>query len=328
MLILCPVTLARIVVFALVLTMSGAAQARTSRQAVPTSIAFWDRNHGLAGFVVYGPTGRLEGYVSATSDGGKTWSTRWRGAGVTDIAAVPGTREGWARIWPSATCVECPTTMIRTTNRGRTWRRAGIAPSMPSFATQRIGYAMKSRQANAGDLMKTTDGGRSWGRVGSPCRKGWGGYAWSASISFVSPRRGWVLCKGQPSGGGQSKALYLTTDGGVRWKRLLNAFFEPGRVRLGTLHSGYAAGMSFTRGGHGLLWSARGNTLRTSNGGRHWRPISATSPEVREGLSGWLVSDRVGYLLVQNDSMAKGWELLRTDDGGRGWRRVHTWPRR
>jgi photosystem II stability/assembly factor-like uncharacterized protein len=322
------VKLGLIAVLALVLTMGGAAQARTSRQAVPTSIAFWDRNHGLAGFVVYGPTDRLEGYVSMTSDGGKTWSTRWRGTGVTDIAIVPGTREGWARIWPSTTCAECPTILIRTTNRGRIWRRAGRGPSMPSFTTRRIGYAMKSRQANAGDLMKTTNGGRSWSRVGAPCRKGWGGYAWSALISFVSPKRGWVLCQGQPGGGGQSKALYRTADGGARWKRLLNAFFEPGRVRLGALHNGYAGGMSFTRGGRGLLWSARGNTLRTSDGGRHWRPISATSPEIREGLSGWLVSDRVGYLLVQNDSLARDWELLRTDDGGNRWRRVHSWPRR
>ena len=162
--------------------------------------------------------------------------------------------------------------MLRTSDRGRTWRHAGTAPSMPSFPTRRVGFAMRSREKSAGPLMKTTDGGRSWSRVGAPCRKGWGGYAQSALISFVSPRRGWVLCKGQPSGGGQSKALYLTTDGGTRWKRLWNAFFEPGRVRLGTMHSGYAGGMTFTRRGRGLLWSTRGHTLRTRDGGRSWAP--------------------------------------------------------
>ena len=308
--------------------MSGAAQARTSRQAVPTSIAFWDRNHGLAGFVVYGPTGRLDGYVSATSDGGKTWSTRWRGTGVTDIAIVPGTREGWARIWPSATCVECPTIMIRTTNRGRTWRRAGAAPSMPSFPTRNVGFAMKSRQATAGDLMKTTDSGQTWRRVGSPCRNGWGGYAWAAHLSFVSPSRGWLLCLGQPGAGQQSMAVYRTSNGGATWKRLVNYYFDPGRIRPGGLGGGYPRGINFAGSGRGLLWSRRGSTFRTSDGGRHWRAISATSPEIREGLSGWLVSDRLGYLLLQNDSMARDWELLRTVDGGRSWRRVHSWPRR
>ena len=99
-------------------------------------------------------------------------------------------------------------------------------------------------------------------------------------------------------------------------------------MRLGTLHSGYAGGMSFTRGRHGLLWSARGQTLRTSDGGRHWQPIRATSPEAREAYSGWLVNDRVGYLLLQDSGRPQDWELLRTEDGGRSWRLVRSWSRR
>jgi photosystem II stability/assembly factor-like uncharacterized protein len=322
------VKLAWIAVLALVLTMSGAAQARTSRQAVPTSIAFWDRNHGLASFVVYGPNDRFDGYVSVTSDGGRTWKTRWRGNGVSDVATVRGTLDGWARVWPPATCADCRAAMIRTRDGGRTWRRAGTAPSMPSFPTRRTGFAMRSSDKNAGDLLRTSDGGHTWTRAGSPCRRGWGGFAYSAALSFVSPRHGWVLCNGQPSGGGQSKALYVTTDGGVRWKRLVNAFFEPGRVRLGALRSGYAGGISFTRRGHGLMWSARGHTLRTQDGGRSWRPISATLPGSREGLSGWLVTDRLGYLLRQNTVARRRWVLLRTADGGRSWRPVHSWPLR
>ena len=65
--------------------------------------------------------------------------------------------------------------------------------------------------------MKTTDGGRTWRRVGAPVPKRMGRLrVVDAAISFVSPSRGWVLCKGQPGAGGQSKALYLTTDGGSR----------------------------------------------------------------------------------------------------------------
>jgi photosystem II stability/assembly factor-like uncharacterized protein len=315
------------VLLALVLTMSGAAQARTIKQPVPTSIAFWDRDHGLASFVVYGPTDRSEGYVSTTSDGGKTWTIRWRGTAAWEVGVVRGTREAWAQINPRRLCADCKGVTIRTRDRGRSWRRVGTPPSPPSFATRRVGFAMNSRQTNAGTLMKTTNGGRTWRRVGAPCRKGWGGFAWSAAISFVSPNRGWILCKGQPAGGGQSKALYVTTDGGASWKRLFNAFFEPGRVRLGKLHSGYAGGMSFTPGADGLLWSARGQTIRTSDGGRHWRPTAATSPEVREAYSGWQVNDRVGYLLLQ-DNDREDWELLRTENGGRTWRLVRSWSRR
>jgi photosystem II stability/assembly factor-like uncharacterized protein len=322
------VQLARIAVLALVLTMSGAAQARTSRVAVPTSIAFWDRNHGLASFVVYGPTDRSEGYVASTRDGGKNWSIRWRGVAALHVAVVPEADAAWAVIQPRRACNPCSTLIMRSKDRGRTWTRVGTAPgSIPSFPTPRIGFAMRSRDTNAGPLIRTTDGGRSWHRVGAPCRRGWGGFAWSAVVSFVSRSRGWVLCKGQPGGGGQSKALYVTTNGGARWKRLLNAFFEPGRPRLGTLHSGYATGMTFTRGGHGLLWSERGDTLRTSDGGRTWRPLAATAPDVREAYSGWLVDDRVGYLLLQ-DGAREDWELLRTENSGRTWRVVRFWSRR
>jgi photosystem II stability/assembly factor-like uncharacterized protein len=320
---------ARIAVLALVLTMSGAAQARTSRVAVPTSIAFWDRSHGLASFVVYGPTDRSEGFVSATSDGGRTWSIRWRGVAVLHVAAIPGTDAAWAMIQPRRACNPCSTLIMRTKNRGRTWKRVGIAPlSIPSFPTPRIGFAMRSRDTNAGPLIRTRDGGRTWRRVGAPCRKGWGGFAWSAAISFVSPSRGWLMCKGQPGAGSQSKALYSTRDGGGSWKRLLNAHFEPARIRLGGLQaSGYVQGIAFERTGHGLLWSTRGDTLRTSDGGRHWRPLSTTSPEVREAYSGWLVDDRVGFLLLQDDKRAD-WELLRTENRGRSWRLVRYWSRR
>ena len=188
---------------------------------------------------------------------------------------------------------------------------------------------MAARPTNAGDLMKTTDGGRTWHRAGSPCRKGWGGFAWTASIWFTSADRGWVLCKGQPGLGQQSKALYLTRDGGATWKRLLNVFFEPAKRRLGGLAgSGYPLGMSFTPRGAGLLWSSRGYSFRTRDGGRNWRPIRTTDPEVREGTSGWLVSERLGYLLLRDNDARRRWQLLRSEDGGRTWRRVHSWPLR
>jgi photosystem II stability/assembly factor-like uncharacterized protein len=321
----------RIAVLVLVLAVNGAAHARTSRQVIPTSVAFWDRDHGIAAALVYGPSDLSEGYIATTSDGGRTWAIRWRGTAVVQVGIVRGTREAWAQVASRRFCADCKPVMLRSRDRGRTWRRVGTPPSSPSFPTRRIGFAMNSRETNAGDLMKTTDGGRTWRRAGAPCRNGWGGFARSAAISFVSPSRGWVLCKGQPGLGQQSKALYVTTTGGVRWKRLVNVSFEPGRTRVGGLQdSGYPGGINFTRGGTGLMWSARGHTFRTRDGGRNWHRLSATSPETREGRSGWFVTDRLGYLLLQDTATAarRRWSLLRTQDGGRTWRRVHSWPLR
>jgi photosystem II stability/assembly factor-like uncharacterized protein len=185
---------------------------------------------------------------------------------------------------------------------------------------------MSGRQANAGSLLKTTDNGRTWRRIGNPCRNGWGGYAWAASVSFVSVKHGWLVCTGQPGAGNQSKAVYETVDGGKRWRRIVNVYFEPRGLRDGGLaRHGYANGISFDGSGHGLLWQDGEQSYLTRNGGRAWRPISATSADVRIGTSGSLVSERVAFLLVQAQDRH---ELLKTSDGGRRWRLVRSWSRR
>jgi photosystem II stability/assembly factor-like uncharacterized protein len=185
---------------------------------------------------------------------------------------------------------------------------------------------MGSRQANAGPLMKSADHGRSWRRAGRPCSRGWGGYAWSAYASFGSVERGWLVCTGQPGTGNQSKAVYETVDGGRRWRRLVNVYFEPRRIRDGGLERyGYPTGISFIRSGRGLLLQDRGVSYLTTDGGRSWTRLRATKPDDRIGKSGWVVSDRIAYLLVQAEARH---ELLRTVDGGGAWTIVHVWSRR
>jgi hypothetical protein len=319
----------RIALIVLVLAMSGAAQARTIRQLVPTSIAFWTPERGVLASVAYGPSSRLEGQLAVTNDGGRTWNTRWRGGEVWAVAVVPNTDEAWASIPAGNGCLDCPPDLLKSEDGGRSWRRAARGLSIPSFASPQAGYALRSRQADAGPLLRTADGGRTWHRVPSPCKRGWAGHAWSASVSFVSAEHGWLLCTGQPGAGNQAKAIYETTSAGSHWKRLVNVQFEPGNLRAGGLSGfGYPGGISFAPGGRGLLWEGRGPTYLTTNKGRTWKPVSVTSPEIRTGQSGWQVSRRLAYLLVQDSGRRLDYELLRTVNQGRRWRLVHVWDRR
>jgi photosystem II stability/assembly factor-like uncharacterized protein len=279
--------------------------------------------------VIYEPTGRSKGQIAVTSDAGQTWSIRWRGRAVWNVSVVPGTPEAWAAISPHEACLECPMVLLHSRDRGRTWQPGTRGLSSPTFPTSRVGFALRSGRAGSGSLMRTLDGGHTWRGVRSPCSKGWGGYAWAAEVSFVAPKHGWLVCTGQPSAGSQAKAIYETSNSGTNWKRLVNVDFEPGRPRLGGLHSnGYPRGISFTPSGRGILWQAREDTYLTEDGGRHWHRISVTSPEEREGLSASLVSDRIGYLLLQDNGKGRDWELLRTGDGGSSWRLVRSWARR
>ena len=96
----------------------------------------------------------------------------------------------------------------------------------------------------------------------------------------------------------------------------------------GLFGSGYPRGMSMLASGDGLLWEDRENTYRTTDGGWYWCALSITSPESREGYSGWVVSPETSYLLVRDNGTRFDIELMRSNDGARTWRRIRSWPRR
>ena len=89
--------------------------------------------------------------------------------------------------------------------------------------------------------------------------------------------------------------------------------------------SGYAEGMALTARGFGLLWEARGDTYRTTDGGRTWRRLSLTSPELKEVVSASVVRRRLAFVLLRN-GQTRRLELRRSDYGLRHWGIVRTWP--
>jgi photosystem II stability/assembly factor-like uncharacterized protein len=288
---------------------SDAGASRTPR-FLPQSIAFWDAQHGIATFVACGMKDCL-GRIATTADGGRTWIVRARPARIGDVTVVRGSAEAW---------VQAPGGFLRTVDGGWTWRRVPRTAGLTgiSIPTYRVGYALRGRQYEL-ELVRTTDRGRTWRQMRLPCGQG---LNQDGFLSFVAPRRGWLLCDGQPGAGSQLKALYETLDGARTWRQL------PRSGAAALSGGGYAWGMSMVRSGAGLIWEARGPTYSTKSGGRTWRPITITSPELREGTSGWVVSAHTFYLLVWDNGTRYDVELMRSDDGARTWRRVRFWSRR
>ena len=267
-----------------------------------------------------------KGAIAVTGNGGRSWRTTWRGEVVRSITVVRGTSEAWAAVEPHKACgtsmpSPCPTHLLHSRDGGHTWKLRAQHLVGVSFGARDVGFAVRSRPTDdeIGPLMRTADRGRTWQRLGGPCVGATG-----ASLSFVSARHGWLLCTSQPGAGMQPKAVFETRSGGKRWRLVADAFFTRiGRSRGGLSTSGYPLGISFEPGGHGLLWQTRGHTYSTSDGGRHWRSMRVTSPEVIEGQAASVVSAETSFLIVRN-GRAGTYELLRLVRG-RHASIVHRW---
>ena len=299
---------------------------------MPYSVAFWSAQDGVAGLIDWGTcSGRsyfCKGAIAVTHDGGRTWKATWRGAAVRSVTVVRGTTHAWAGVEPLESCGKsiaspCPTQLLHSRDRGLTWRQIAEEHLVePSFVSDRVGFAFRSRPGTEkmGPLLRTLDGGRTWQRLGGPCLGELGG-----TLSFATPRRGWVLCTSQPGGGMQPKAIFETGNGGRTWRLVAEARWTGSRSRGGLSTGGYPYGISFSANGEGLLWQARGDTFSTRDGGRHWQPLELTDPEIVEGHAGCVVSPRMRFLLLRNDRVGE-FQLLRNRGGG--WQIVHRWDRR
>lgn len=294
----------------------------TPYSLVPNSIAFWDAEHGLVGSGITWK--KTAGAISLTSDGGKTFHVVLRTPGPVEWVSTAGSHDAWALVehWVSGDN-NVFFRLLRSSDRGKTWQKTSAAVWNPSFATANEGVAFAPFRARGllypsatGPLLKTSDGGLSWERLGSPCAGSTG-----PLVAFPSPLRIWMVCGGQPGAGNEAKAVYSSKDGGRNWRELVDV---PMTGRAGGLTGyGYPQGISFTPQGYGLLWESRGTLNLTRDGGRHWKALAVVEPELDFGLSAVMLSETRAFVLLEREG---NYRLLTTADDGRSWSVVHRWP--
>ena len=189
----------------------------------------------------------LSGGVLKTTDGGLTWRTLRTGFSVSP-QAVLATARGVLLVGPRV--------ILRSADGGNTFHRArNRARRAKIFEVDRAGRAIFAYGSRR--IAVSRDGGRSWSRVRRPR------YALLAAVDFVSPRAGFLL--------EQDGRIWKTRNRGRTWQEL-----------AGT-GSDNAIGLAFSSASRGYLVlsrfgdDARGYLLRTSDGGRTWRPQLVTS---------------------------------------------------
>lgn len=169
-------------------------------------------------------------------------------------------------------------------------------------------------------LYKTTDGGKTWARVGLAG-------VWSISRIAIDPRDSRhvvVGAFGDPFRDSTDRGVYVTFDGGRSWRKSLYLSASSGAsdVAMDPQHPNVVyAGMwhfrrvpwTFTSGG------PDGGLFESNDGGRTWKKLSGNGlPGGYTGRIGLAIApsrpSRV-YALIE----AKGGILWRTDDAGAHW---------
>jgi photosystem II stability/assembly factor-like uncharacterized protein len=241
----------------------------------PNAIAFRDARHGVMGTGWLGCESsafgcKLQGTISRTSDGGKTWKVALRSPRPVVSVTVDGTT-AWARYDDGEN--------LRSNDAGRTWHPA-------------IGPNPLSTPCSPGDSVNaavTTPGGRAWALCVGQAAAGnasksvyrLAGSGWK-QISHTEIGRkaakGAIPSAGYPLGMSiaddgfgliwESRGtLYVTRDGGYHWTA------EPHVARP---EADFGVSGSVLKGGVGYLVLSQGGRMTrrllvTHDAGRHWR---------------------------------------------------------
>jgi photosystem II stability/assembly factor-like uncharacterized protein len=254
---------------------------------------------------------------------------------VLAVAGVPGEREHFyfggvnGGVW-------------ETEDAGRTWRpifdaqpigaigALAVAPSNPKVIYVGTGEAdMRSDIAQGEGIYKSTDGGKAFSHVGLSDSQQIG----RILVDPRDPNRVLVAALGHPYGPNAERGVFLSTDGGGSWRRVLYRDESTGAVDLafkpGDRRVVYAALWQTRRPPWNVYPPSHGpgsGLYRSTDGGDTWTEIRGHGFPADPGRIGLAVApsqpNRV-YAMVD----AENGGLYRSDDEGASWTRTSGDPR-
>ncbi len=262
-----------------------------------------------------------------TTDGGRTFQKAFVPAMRPVAVAAPQPR---AAFFLESTCsgLGCSSALQAVVGGSQAaprtvWQSPNASAVALSFPTTDTGFIAATVPASsgqpAGRIFATVDGGTHWSALAAPCPD-------VSLIAFVDGRNGWLLCQGQQSMSGATKALYATSDGGRRWVETAASGAGMGHAPLP--YAGDATGLFLASRGY-LAVDGVG-LLRSGDGGKTWQPVAArglpqgplsnfASFGILPGGFGWAV----GAQSHAATSEAYTFLLFETEDAGLRWRAVY-----
>ncbi len=225
----------------------------------------------------------------------------------------------------------------KTTNSGTTWEPVfdkygaysiGVVkldPGNPNVVWVGTGENNHQRCLGYGDgIYKSVDGGKSFKNMGLKESRQIGGIV-------IDPRNSntvFVACEGSVWGPGAERGLYKTTDGGVKWEKVLfvsentginNVVMDPSNPDILYATSEQRRRHIYTKIGGG----PESAVYKSTDGGKNWHKIIEGLPTVEMGGMGIDISPvnpNIIYLILEAQ-LGKG-GFYRSADKGESWTRM------
>jgi photosystem II stability/assembly factor-like uncharacterized protein len=229
----------------------------------------------------------------------------------------------------------------KTDDYGRTWQpifddqptgsigSLAVAPSDPNIIYVGSGEGLQRPDLSVGDgIYKSTDGGKTWRHLG--LRDGQ-----QIAAILVDPRdpnRLFVAVLGHPYGPNPERGVFLSTDGGQTFRKVLYKDDRTGAVDL-------AFDPANPQTVYAVLWQAQqgpwengafsgpgSGLFKSTDDGATWNPLTGGLPSFAQGLG------RIGIAIAPSDARRmyalvesrQAGGLYRSDDAGSSWRRVNS----
>jgi photosystem II stability/assembly factor-like uncharacterized protein len=205
-----------------------------------------------------------------------------------------------------------------------------IDPSNPKTVWVGTGETWTRNSVSVGDgIYKSTDAGETWSRMGL-------GQSERIDRIIVHPKNSSVVYACVPGklwSDSSDRGVYKTTDGGNRWALVLNGSnlstgcsgltmdSKNPEVLLAGMWDFRRKGWTFRSGGEGPDTPSGSGLFRSSDGGKTWSDLSATSkglpakPWGRVEVAFAPTDPKIAYTLIESKDSA----LYRSSDGGDSW---------